>query len=1294
MAHGHEVQLGATYYEAVSILLRTFGLVKQLALSLNPFILTVEVFFKSDEIMMKRVGIWLIVSLVFCVSVFAQSDAGKIKGKVTDDSGAPVEFATVVILQNGIIKGGANTDENGEYSIAPVFPGSYEVRASFAGNTIVATGITVAANKTVPVNLTMQTDVEMENIVITETIPIDNTTTGGSLSGTDIQQIGLRNINTLAAIVPGVYQADDGDGLSMRGGRSSGTVYFVDGVKVRGAIGLPQRSISNLTVITGGTPAEYGDVMGGIVSVTTSSPSYKITGGGEFLTSQFLDPYGFNLLALNLSGPLITKYVDSIDYHKPILGFFIAGEAELQKDQDPAYGGIEVLRDDVYQDLQNNPLTLDESGNFFIQRANFLDASSVELSKVKMNNQSKSIRLNTRLDFQPSDNVIVKFGADYFNTEADAWNLNRSLLAHEGNDLNTTKSYRAWGRFQQSFDMGPGSELKNLFYQLQVDWSRYDRETFNPLHGDNHFDYGYIGKFDYTGLREFYTYVDPFLNPETHNSSISSDGYYVTAGYGLSGLSFDATDSKNPLFANYDKFIFDYVAENGVLNPFTGGRDYTLAVVNFLPFYGGLRNGDDPTNVYSLYSGTGASRGGYAKSSFGQARLTGQASGEFKGHSLKVGFEFEQRQERSYGVASRDLWTRARALANDHLEGLNPDVSSWELVEVNGVFQDTVHTPILYEPGSQTSFDRNLRESLGLDVTGTDFINVDALRPDQLSLDMFDATELLNNGNLLVSYYGYDFLGNKTKRVAEETFFTDPATRPMNAFAPTYVSGFIQDKFELEDIIFNVGVRIDRFDANQKVLKDLYSLYPTYNAAEAHANLGSELPDNIDPDWVPYMNDVNSPTAFLGYRDPVENIWYDANGNPVSSGTLRSGGKVQPYLKDEEVTIQSFEDYTPQTIVMPRLSFSFPISGEAVFFAHYDVLAQRPGSTGTGGGSLLAGQLSDYYYLAKTPTLEVQNPNLRPERTIDYEVGFKQKLNDFLALSISAFYREMRDLIQITSFVDAYPVNYTSYSNIDFGTVKGFTFAMNMIRMKNIRMTASYTMQFAAGTGSSFSSARNALSSVEGFSAIRTLLPLDFDQRHRISSNIDYRFMGEENKGPAINLGGKTIHPFANAGANLTVMLGSGTPYSVNGLANSADVQTGINQSIQIDGTPNGSRLPWQVRFEAKIDKDFIIGGKQRLDAEGKPMVDSKGNNVTSRSYAVNIYLLGLNLLNSQNVLSVYKTSGLPDDDGYLATGVGQQAVAAAIDGDAFTYLYRLKMANPNNYSLPRRLRLGIQFNF
>lgn len=1241
---------------------------------------------------MKRVGTWLVACLIICSSVYAQSDAGKIKGKVTDETGAPVEYATVVIIQNGVIKGGANTDENGEYSIAPVSPGTYEVTASFAGNKIVASGIQVAANKTVLVPLSIESDVKIAEVEITETIPIDNTTTGGSLSGSDVQQIGIRNVNTLAAIIPGVYQADDGGGLNVRGGRSNATTYYVDGVKVRGVVGLPQKSISQLTVITGGTPAEYGDMIGGIISITTSAPSYKLSGGAEILTSEFLDPYGFNLLGVNLSGPLITKYIDSIDYNKPILGFFLAGEFQMEKDSDPAQGGVFKIKDEFYDDFRSNPLTLDQSGNFFLQRANFVTEDMVETSSYKINNASRNIRLNGRLDFQPADNIIVKVGGTFEDIVNNGWSITNSMFAQDANQLFEGRLYRGWARFQQSFN-SEGSEVKNLYYQLQADYSRWDREFMSADHRDNIFDYGYIGAFDFQ-REPIYRYVDPINNPDNHNPSVSSDGYYITAGFSPTNLSFDPSASKNPLMANYNNFIFDYVDQNGIINPFTGIRDYSISNIDFLAFYGGLRNGDSPDQIYSLFSGPGAAQGGYTKYRQEQVRLTGQASAEFHGHNIKVGFEFEQRQERFYSVASRFMWNYIRQLTNRHIQGINQDPNSWELVMVNGVFQDTVNAPNLFEPSDQAAFDRALREKLGMDPNGTDFIVTDNLDPSLYSLDMFSADELLNDGNLLVNYYGYDFTGNTTKRSASEDFFNDPQNRPMNAFAPTYIAGFIQDKFELEDIIFNIGVRIDRFDANQPVLKDAYSLFPTYSAAEAWEVLGITAPENVGSTWVPYMDDARNPTTILGYRDPETNIWYNADGVPTSSASLRSGGEVQPYLKDDEVSIASFEDYTPQTIVMPRLSFSFPISDEAVFFAHYDVLAQRPGQLNPDQSSALAGQLADPYFLQNSATVSITNPNLRPERTIDYEVGFKQKLNDFMALSISAFYREMRDMLQSTNFQDAYPTTYSSFSNIDFGTIKGFTLSLNMIRMKNLRMTASYTLQFANGTGSSFTSSRNALNSIDGFNAIRTLLPLDFDQRHRLSGNFDYRFFGDEKKGPGITLGEKTIYPLANAGANMTFYLGSGTPYSVNALANAADVQGGINQNIQLAGSPNGSRLPWQVRFDLKFDKDFMLGGKEKLDADGNAMQDGKGNKVTGRRYALNVYLLMLNALNTKNILNVYKTSGLPDDDGYLSTGVGQQAVAAAIDGDAFSYLYTLKMQNPNNFSLPRRIRLGVQISF
>ena len=83
---------------------------------------------------------------------------------------------------------------------------------------------------------------------------------------------------------------------------------------------------------------------------------------------------------------------------------------------------------------------------------------------------------------------------------------------------------------------------------------------------------------------------------------------------------------------------------------------------------------------------------------------------------------------------------------------------------------------------------------------------------------------------------------------------------------------------------------------------------------------------------------------------------------------------------------------------MPRIAFSFPISDVADFFAHYDVLTQRPPG---------ANRLDPTQYLNITSNAGqfINNPNLKPERTTDYELGFRQVLNDKKnsAITLSAF---------------------------------------------------------------------------------------------------------------------------------------------------------------------------------------------------------------------------------------------------------------------------------------------------
>lgn len=286
---------------------------------------------------------------------------------------------------------------------------------------------------------------------------------------------------------------------------------------------------------------------------------------------------------------------------------------------------------------------------------------------------------------------------------------------------------------------------------------------------------------------------------------------------------------------------------------------------------------------------------------------------------------------------------------------------------------------------AQYFFDYNVRLGQGLNPDGTDFVDIDAIDPNFFTLDMFSADELLNSGNNIFSWYGYDHVGNKVKGATNiNDYFTEfdengNYKRHIGAFQPIYVAGYVMDKFAFDDIIFNVGVRVDMFDANQPVLKDPYLLYTAKTVGEiSQFDNGTAIthPDNMGDDYVVYVNDVNNITAINGYRNG--DTWYDANGVEVSDPTVISGSKgIAPWLVDPSLTnptADAFEDYKPQINVMPRIAFSFPISDEASFFAHYDILTKRP-TTGNRFDPI------DYQFL-QTRNEIINNPNLKPEKPL------------------------------------------------------------------------------------------------------------------------------------------------------------------------------------------------------------------------------------------------------------------------------------------------------------------------
>lgn len=1243
---------------------------------------------------MKRIVLTLL-TLFTLVAVGWAQRTGEIQGRVVDQNGEGIPFANVVIFQNDVQVNGASTDFDGYFQIKPLNPGTYKVTSSYIGKTVNVTGVTVAAQKTTFLDdIVINTAQELQVVeVVYEEPPVDvgKPEVGTSISREQIEKMPKNNLVGMLGNAAATYQSDDNNLISIAGSRGYGTKYLIDGVDLTGIVDLPPDAIDQMQVITSGVDASQGDFTGGVVSISTRGPSKNLSGSMEVLSSQFTDPFGYNQARFSLLGPIWTKNKGT-DTARTKIGFLLAGDFKHEKDDDPQALDVYVVKDDVLADLKERPLVPSDIGAGFNKTSEFVSLDDMRVQQYRPNTDGWRANVYGKLDIKPSETTNLTIGGNYLYGDDNATVGTFQMFNYENNPKVYDQDIRAYMRFTQRFPSKPQTERKegfvlgNAFYSLQVDFQKRLQQVHDRNHIEKPFQYGYIGNFN-TELQPVYFY--------SQDSVTGYDGFRLL-GYQESGVSYES-GTANPVLARYNETIFE---------------SQEISSLNSLPSLGGFRNGDflQPLFSYSIWYNPGVPYTSYSRSNNEQFGVRFDASfslrktsgAEITQHSIEFGFEYQQRTERGYNASPYGLWGLARQLTNFHLTNLdvaNPyfivDGQRIPYDEFNGTLGefDTISYDRLYVQGDQSYFDIQLRRKLGLPVDGLDFIDLDAVDPDMLTLDMFSPDELLNNSNRRVSNRGYDYYGNLITggQPAFSDFFykyddlngngerdfDEPYTRDLAAYQPIYTAAYIQDRFNIGQVIFRLGLRVDRFDANQKVLRDRYSLYAIRSVEEVTTIGGQSVvhPDVIGNDYAVYVNDVQNPTSIVGYRDG--DIWYDSEGNELQDpqvlvqGTGGSG-RIAPYLVDPSQDIkqstfdvdQSFEDYTPQFTAMPRIAFSFPITDLAMFTAHYDVLTQRP----LGNNEATP---YHYYYLQEIAIDGViPNPNLRPEKTINYQVGFQQALSDDSRISISAFYREMRDMMQVQRVNFAYPIEYTTFGNVDFGTVKGLVVSYDLIRrVNNMLLNASYTLQFADGTGSGSTSQINLVSA--GQPNLRTIVPLSNDVRHTFNVNLDYRFgEGDFYNGPKI--GGRDI--LANAGINLALRARSGEPYTRQGNP-TPTAQFGVRTSSNLVGTINGSRLPFNFKMDLRIDKDFVINtGKKKL--------------------YLNVYVVSQNVLNTRNVIGVYRYTGSATDDGFLDAPSSQETINAQVDPEAFYDQYWVRVNNPNNYSLPRRTQIGLRLRF
>lgn len=162
---------------------------------------------------MKRLLTMLTAMIVFVANIAAQGQSGEISGTVVDDKNEPVFGAKVRITSGGITKGGAVTDENGEYVIKPLAPGRYDMKVNYSGyKENITKEILVAAGRTTKVNVKMEvsSSTVLNEVVIKEyATPLIDVSSSPShtIVAEEIEKMPTRKTSSIVTTSAGAYPA-------------------------------------------------------------------------------------------------------------------------------------------------------------------------------------------------------------------------------------------------------------------------------------------------------------------------------------------------------------------------------------------------------------------------------------------------------------------------------------------------------------------------------------------------------------------------------------------------------------------------------------------------------------------------------------------------------------------------------------------------------------------------------------------------------------------------------------------------------------------------------------------------------------------------------------------------------------------------------------------------------------------------------------------------------------------------------------------------------------------------------
>ncbi|MBN2091488.1 TonB-dependent receptor [candidate division KSB1 bacterium] len=326
----------------------------------------------------------------------------------------------------------------------------------------------------------------------------------------------------------------------------------------------------------------------------------------------------------------------------------------------------------------------------------------------------------------------------------------------------------------------------------------------------------------------------------------------------------------------------------------------------------------------------------------------------------------------------------------------------------------------------------------------------------------------------------------------------------------------------------------------------------------------------------------------------------------------------------------------------PRFGLSFPISEKGALRLSYGHFFQTPSYE-----KMYQNPVLPHYNQYSIEKSRIGNPNLKPEKTIQYELGLQQQLSSDFSMELTVFYKDIRDLLGIEILTLSNAATFYRYINKEYGESGGVTLAFDYGIM-NRMLTAGidYTYMLAKGSASNPEILRD-ITVYSGSSrgsynlAIRRINFLDWDQTHTLNASVN-------------------IRPVPSMNISFIGQIGSGLPYS----------PATLDPSIELPGDEwdNAGRKPIRWDFDMLLSQKFRFVG-----------------------FEWNAILKVFNVFNHLNENRVKSITGRAGPDAYLPELAYKRYRRLELIGD---FTRDEADYNPTDYSRPRFIQLGLELGF